>query len=406
MYKFFTFFSFGYLVISQSPKAQSGCQDPQAQNFNSAATSTDTSCQYSLSTKEPSWIFNLPVALNEASALLQTDGKWFTINDSGNPADVFQISPQTGQILKTTRIQNHSNIDWEDLAADALHIYVGDFGNNNGNRTNLRILKVRKSALYHPDTLQVNAQKLEFSYPDQSSFVSSSNHNFDCEGFFYLQGRLHLFSKNRGNQKTKHYSLDPNLANQVAILHDSLSVNGLITSASISPDGKVVSLLGHENGVSLMVFNWLLFGFQGTDFFGGNRRRIDHNNMLFNGQTEGIGFLSSDTLIMSNERLGTIPAAIRKIEVGSFFNPFFASYVNPISSRKRLNLFPNPASGWLSLPIELGERFVLYNYLGENCLQGVDSQVFIGSLPEGVYRIFIFGEKGYSTYSSSICIIN
>ncbi len=395
---FFYFLNHKALVLGQV-----NCQDPQAINFNPLATQTDTSCQYPVTERSTSLVCNLPVALNEASSMLQADGKWFIINDSGNPADVFQINESGNcSLVKTTRISNFSNIDWEDLAADSQYLYIGDFGNNNGNRNNLRILKVRKSALFSPDSLSIQASKLDFSYPDQTSFVSSNSHNFDCEAFFNQNGKLHLFSKNRGNQKTKHYSLDPNQTVQVAQLHDSLEVGGLITSASISPDGKTVVLLGHENGGSLGVFTWLLFGFESNDFFKGNRRKIWHDNMLFNGQTEGIGFKNQDTLLISNEKLATIPAAIRKVEIGSLLKPFFTTETKPIVQSPAEKIYPNPFTETLFIPLKNGESYRLFDQNGKEIMAGNESVLTLKNEKPGLYFLKIMTKNGKSSLIKSI----
>ena len=39
------------------------------------------------------------------------------------------------------------NSDWEEISQDDGYIYLGDFGNNTGDRTDLHILRVEKSSL-------------------------------------------------------------------------------------------------------------------------------------------------------------------------------------------------------------------------------------------------------------------
>ena len=378
-------------VFALSSKAQHGCQDPLATNFNSSATATNSSCIYSVSSAPlANRIASLPSILDETSALLFTDGKVFTINDSGNSADIFQFDSTTGQIIKTTRISNHSNIDWEDLAADSSHIYVGDFGNNNGDRTNLRILKIRKSAVYHPDSLDTKAEKLSFNYPDQSSFISGSTHNFDCESVFFWGGRLHLFSKNRGNRKTKHYSLNPNLSTQTAVLHDSLNTNGLITSASVSSDGKAAVLLGYDQSGTFPVFVWILFGFDGSNFFGGNRRRIELPGFFTTGQAEGIGFVSQSRLWVSNERFGNIPPRVNQLNIASYINPFFTGSREELPSAKGQFIFPNPAFNQVLINLKENESYQIVNALGGMVAEGNNGQVDLSNMTEGLYFVSIF----------------
>ena len=46
--------------------------------------------------------------------------------------------------VRTIKIDNAKNDDWEELAEDDEFIYIGDFGNNNGKRKNLCIYIIRK----------------------------------------------------------------------------------------------------------------------------------------------------------------------------------------------------------------------------------------------------------------------
>ena len=134
------------LLQSNASMSQAGCTDPNASNYNASATSNNGSCSYPAITLALNNQKNLPVTLNESSALVYTDGNLWTLNDGGNAAAIYRIDPANATILQTVNISNATNIDWEDLAADENYIYVGDFGNNaNGNRTNLRILRITKS---------------------------------------------------------------------------------------------------------------------------------------------------------------------------------------------------------------------------------------------------------------------
>lgn len=335
--------------------AQPGCQDPAATNYNPGATSTNTSCTY-VTTSPPltTKIVTFPATCNEASSLLYTDGKIFINNDSGNTPAIFQIDSTTGNVIKTTTISNYVNEDWEDLAADSQHVYIGDFGNNDGERTNLKILKVKKSALYNPDSTSIKAVAIKFKYPDQTSFAPSSTHNFDCESFFYHKGLLHLFSKNRGNKKTKHYTVDPNLTtNQTAVLKDSLNVNGLITGATVRADGKVACLLGYDQS-NFTVFSWLLFGFDSTDYFGGNRRRLELPGGLSWTQAEGIGFRDEHRLWISNEKLATATAKMRQMNVKPYLQSFFTENQSAIQSDSRM-VWPNPTTHSIQVTQEISQ---------------------------------------------------
>ena len=78
------------------------------------------------------------------------------------------MNPDNGPILKKVSIKNAENIDWERMVQSPEHIYIGDFGNNTGNREDLVILKIKKSELLAFE--EVSAEKIFFSYPIRNNF--------------------------------------------------------------------------------------------------------------------------------------------------------------------------------------------------------------------------------------------
>ena len=112
--------------------------------------------------------------LNETSGLAKFGEQWFSHNDGGNPAVLYQLN-KNGKINKAYPIRQANN-DWEDLTFSDSFGFIGDFGNNAGNRQNLRILRFKTSALKSAspaDTLPVDL--IEFSYADQVNFSSTTN---------------------------------------------------------------------------------------------------------------------------------------------------------------------------------------------------------------------------------------
>src|SRR5690606_14700262 len=78
-------------------------------------------------------------ALDETSGLLFYNNTFITHTDSGGKAELYEVNPTTGAITRTVEITNATNGDWEDIAQDSTHIYIGDIGNNSGDRTDLKI---------------------------------------------------------------------------------------------------------------------------------------------------------------------------------------------------------------------------------------------------------------------------
>lgn len=322
----------GLSIPFSSMWAQSGCTDPQAQNYNPAATINNGSCTYAAASVSLTNAIALPgPTLSESSGLIYTDGALWTHNDSGNPPAIYKISETNGSILQTVNITNASNIDWEDITADAQYIYIGDFGNNaSGVRTDLRVYRISKSDITSASTVNVAAAIINFSYSDQVIGASpgANNTEFDCEAFFIKDNVLHLFSKDWVNGHTRHYQLPATPGNYViSPAEPFLDVTGLITSADISADNQVV-LVGYDNG-GLGIFMYLLSGFSGTDFFSGNKRRLQlgsvvdlSNSANSRGQVEAVTFTSNGNGYISSERFNhppfDVPARLYSFSVGSF----------------------------------------------------------------------------------------
>lgn len=252
---------------------------------------------------KPQFIANLPGKINESSALIFFNGQLWTLNDSGNQPEIYSIDTTSGSVLRTVVISNAVNTDWESMAQDDSSIYIGDFGNNQGNRKNLRILTIQKAELLNPATYTVKAGYIDFFYPDQVDFTPALNkNNFDCEAFFYHNDSLHLFSKNWSDLYTKHYTLPVMPGKYRAHLRERFNVDGLITDASVNTKGNIV-LLGYKNikGRRYTCFAWLLSGYTEPGFFDGQRQRLKLGSALRLGQTEGIVLKDNNTGWITSE---------------------------------------------------------------------------------------------------------
>ena len=155
--------------------------------------------------------FELPSQVEETSGLLFLDGKIVTHNDRGDTSNLYEIDSLTGNLLRTININNVSNVDWEDLADDETYIYVGDFGNNNGTRTDLKIHRILRSDFKNNSS--ISAEVISFSYEDQTKFNDSNDHNFDAEGFVVYENSLFIFTKNRGDFNTNVYKIPKTIGN-------------------------------------------------------------------------------------------------------------------------------------------------------------------------------------------------
>jgi len=339
--------------------AQNGCTDPLATNYDADAINNDGSCLYVPTTYSLQLITDLPASSQETSGLAYFNAGLWSLNDTDNPNEIYEIDTLSGEVLRTVVLDTFRNVDWEEMAENASYLYVGDFGNNIGNRRDLRILRVAKTALSN-DTVDV--QEIRFTFSDQTDFSQNpNNHNFDCEAFIYHGDSLHLFTKNWVDNQTRHYTLSAEPGDHVARLKSTFNANGLITAADINEEGVIV-LLGYQ-GVNN--FLWLLFDYPGDQFFEGNKRRIELGLVLTNGQTEGLAFNSNGGGYISAERLSalgvTIPQKLFRFTVDQWTDPEIIS-TQDLSWPQAPSVGPNPFEDqlWLDWPTGFSEKTILY----------------------------------------------
>ena len=114
---------------------------------------------------------SLDATVNETSGLLYINNTLITHNDSANTNQLFDIDTTTGNVTRTVTITNATNVDWEDLTKDDTYIYIGDFGNYEGDRTDLKVYRIAISDYLNNSS--VTADVINFSYADQTDFTTS-----------------------------------------------------------------------------------------------------------------------------------------------------------------------------------------------------------------------------------------
>jgi len=388
------------LFCATNLAAQAGCPDPQANNFNPAATSNDGSCLYPATNYAPVFKATLPGTLLEISGMTQAGGKWWGHNDSGADEVFYSINPETGTILQTIELKNAKNRDWEEITADNTQLYIGDFGNNSNNRQNLGIYIVPLSQIGNGSTETVQEfgwSFLPFSYNDQTNYAAQPEDSsvYDCEAMIIHGGKIHLFTKSRRYHNTAHYIVNP--SNNGAEKTETFDSQGVITGASISPDGLLIALLGYDLRPLLpKVFCWLLWDWPaGTDqFFAGNKRRIELGNALQVGQAESIGFAGNRSGYLTNEvtkfnGVTFVEQAVRGFDFSPWV-PESVSTAQPMERPGSLRLIPNPFSQTVQIQHvepEQPDSLRIQNQSGQTVmsLQSVPKTLDLGSLPPGVY---------------------
>jgi hypothetical protein len=250
--------------------------------------------------------FPLPTDIQESSCLVfipedvlpQKGGLYITINDSGNEPVLYFLST-TGKVIRRVFVTN-GNIDWEAITVDSerKHLYIGDIGNNNNKRSDLKVLKLPLKPLWVRDT--ITAEEILFSYPQQTGFPPPANAQmFDAEALIWFRNRLLIFTKNRNipfDGLSLVYSLPDAPGQHQAQLLDTLHfpgfrINNWITDASILPNQSRLALLAGG-------YVYLFLDFDAVSFKSGRFVEIE---LPISRQFEGITWLDSKTLAISCE---------------------------------------------------------------------------------------------------------
>jgi hypothetical protein len=250
---------------------------------------------------------DLSKKINETSGIIYFDNYIWTFNDSGGEAEIFKIDDETGEIIQTVSLINAKNKDWEDITQDDNYIYVGDFGNNWGNRKDLRIYKINKSMITDKKLVQVPSEIIAFSYNDQTSFaINNRSNNYDCESMVSFSDSLIIFSKNWVDGKTRMYKM-PKVAGKFQLDPiDTFDVQGLATGADYSIENNTLIMIGYSDKIPFLLY-FVDFGGQQL----GNHQvyKVILNKMK-GAQSEGVCWLNEDTIIFSTEQTNVFKQAV------------------------------------------------------------------------------------------------
>lgn len=198
----------------------------------------------------------LPESMNETSGLIYFNDALITHNDSGNSTELFEFDETNGEIIRTVNITNATNIDWEDLAQDENYIYIGDFGNNTGDRQDLVIYRVDKQEYITQN--QVTATSISFVYEDQSEFTGTPNSDWDAEALFCMGDNLYVLTKEWQSLQTRLYRLPKLEGSASAELIEQYDIDGLVTGAVYNEEQNQLVVVGY----STLLFPFVLLADQ------------------------------------------------------------------------------------------------------------------------------------------------
>ncbi len=252
--------------------------------------------------KDLNVLFSFPEHNSEVSGLVyDAQHKWFfALEDKGNPAELYVFDAQ-GVPVKTLKVADTENTDWEDLATDRQNnLYIGNFGNNANKRKDLAIYKIEADEKEQTAEVRI-AQTTTFEYPEQTKFPPAKKELFyDCEAFIATEDAFYLFTKNRskGFDGSFYIYKVPNRAGhfkaqRVQTLKTCSNYRECaITGAALSPDGKRIVLLTHTR--------LFLLPFPEKDVFSQND--ISMVELYHNSQKEAVTFLDEMTLFIADEK--------------------------------------------------------------------------------------------------------
>ena len=326
---------------------------------------------------------SLTQEINETSGLIFFNGSVFTINDSGNEPYLYQLDTLSGEIVRKIYV-NGSNHDWEALAQDDEFVYIGDIGNNDGTRTDLKIYKIAKNAILSSDTVPINSI-INFQYGNQTDFTPQPHNTpFDAEAIVCLNDTLILFSKNWTGNTTYLYKIPTDVDSCTVFPYDSLQLPGMVTGADL-----------YDSTVYICGYNHYLIPFLSIY----NLRTITVNNLPVSdsigpGQTEGIATNSPNHLFITREKYTYTNNGNEYVFDARLYR--FSLYQNPdLSPSLTINhcrINPNPAHTTIHLSIPAPIKQIT--------ITGINGQIFhqsstgtdainISSLPQGTYIVHI-----------------
>ncbi|WP_313100493.1 hypothetical protein [Epilithonimonas sp.] len=252
-------------------------------------------------------------SLRESSGLTNFYGRLFSFNDSGNTSEIFEIIAGSSNIEKTFQTKL-KNIDWEAITNDGENFYVGEFGNNLGTRKDLKVYQIP----YKNDSLIVDSIKaIPFFYPEQNDFTPKNiNNNFDAEAMIFLDGTIHIFTKEWITNTVSHYVIDKNLTeNQPAQKLESFDTGFVVTDASFFENKLYVVGYTKNASVYMMIFEK---DENGNLFFNKPLKKYSLGRAYNVGQIEGITATEKGVYI-SGERFSI---KIKKVPQSLYFIPF------------------------------------------------------------------------------------
>lgn len=251
-----------------------------------------TFCSYLAFSQEK--IAQLPVELHESSALVKYNDVFISLNDSGNENALY-VFDEKGILLNKCTIENAMNVDWEALVYDGdSTLYIGDIGNNNNTRNDQRIYRVSMQEVISDSTVQ--AETIDFNYPDQESFPpEEKNLYYDAETLIFRNDSLFVLTKNRTvpfDGIIRVYGLSKKSGNQIPKRYPDINLEASSWMEDSATDGVL-----YGNQLFLMTYS-KVYVFEWNGEFFEKTEKVYHFDYFT--QKEGIA-VDDDFIYISEE---------------------------------------------------------------------------------------------------------
>ena len=338
--------------------------------------------------QETFYVSSLDNTINETSGIINLNNHFITFNDSGGENKLYEFDVDTGNILREVEIVNARNTDWEALTFDDEHIYIGDIGNNLGNRTDLKIYKVKIEDFFDESlNNRITAQVININFLDQIDYESQRFYtNFDSEAFVALDNHLFLFTKNWGDEKSTIYKVpkSPGFVNMINL--GTIDVDGLITDATLNKDNNLIVLCGYtpnSNFIIEMDFNF----FDGNFSFEIFRHDIEIPSQASD-QIEGIAYFANNEYYLTSEKSFGREAALLTHSINYSLSDILNENIDT-----EIVTFPNPVNNNLNVLTNHFKTIEIYDLNGSLIFKSNIQSNNLEHLEKGNYIAIITKEN-------------
>ncbi|HEX6151501.1 hypothetical protein [Nocardioides sp.] len=190
---------------------------------------------------DPVFRFEDPAIVESSGLTVLPDGRFVTVNDSGDEARVFTVDPVTGRTVGVTRWEGAVE-DVESVAPDSADsVWVGDIGDNRESRSAIWAIRVPVGE----GDRDVPGERVTFSYPEGPA-------NAEALLTDPRDGRLVVVTKDVLGG-TVYVAPDGTRPGSTVELEPVGSAQPLVTDGAFFPDGRHIVLRNYGRAV---VYSW------------------------------------------------------------------------------------------------------------------------------------------------------